>query len=287
MLKRDDWPTGVPCWVDTGQPDPKAAAEFYGGLFGWDIDERLAPGSDVPYRIATLHGLEVAGIGPQPDAAPPTPVWSTYVCVDSADDAAGRVRDAGGSVLMNPFDVGPAGRIGVFADRTGGVFCVWQPGTTKGAQLVNEAGTWNFSGLMTRDVEAAKEFYGAVFGWEARPFDEAAGSFFWRRPGYGDHLVSIQPDTRERFDAVGAPEGFIDAVAWVAPMDDSQFAADTPPHWSVIFATDDADATAARAEELGGKVLVPPMDAPWVRTTVIADPQGAIFTANKFVPPER
>ena len=174
----------------------------------------------------------------------------------------------------------------VFADPAGAVFCVWEPGQTKGAQLVNEAGTWNFSGLMTRDVRGAIEFYGAVFGWEASPFDPEGGSFFWRRPGYGDYLVSIQPDTRERFAAVGAPDGFEDAVAWVSPIPADQLGDDVPPHWHVIFATDDADATAARAEELGGKVVVPPMDQPWVRTTVIADPQGAVFTANKFVPPE-
>ena len=286
MLKREEWPAGVPCWVDTGQPDPKAAAEFYGGLFGWDYDERFAPGSDVPYRIAMLHGLEIGGIGPLPEAAPPTPVWNTYVRVDSAEDTAAKVREAGGSVIVEPFEVGPAGTMAVFADPTGGVISVWQPGETRGAELVNEAGTWNFSGLFTRNVERAIEFYRAVFGWEPSPFDADAGSYFWRRPGYGDFLVSIQPDTRERFDAVAAPEGFIDAVAWVMPMDDSQFGPDTPPHWSVIFATDDADATAARAAELGGTVLAAPADGPWVRTTTIQDPQGAMFTANKFVPPE-
>jgi predicted enzyme related to lactoylglutathione lyase len=47
---------------------------------------------------------------------------------------------------------------------------------------------------------------------------------------------------------------------------------------------DDADATAERAAELGGQVVVPPFDAPWVRMTVITDPQGATFTASKFVP---
>jgi len=52
----------------------------------------------------------------------------------------------------------------------------------------------------------------------------------------------------------------------------------------VTFAVADADATAARAAELGARVLVPPFDGPWVRMTVISDPQGATFTASKFVP---
>ncbi len=54
-----------------------------------------------------------------------------------------------------------------------------------------------------------------------------------------------------------------------------------------ITAVDDADATAERAASLGGQVLVPPLDAPWVRMTVITDPQGATFTASKFVPENR
>ena len=52
----------------------------------------------------------------------------------------------------------------------------------------------------------------------------------------------------------------------------------------MTFAVDDADAIAARATELGGRVDVAPFDAPWVRMTVITDPQGATFTASKFVP---
>ena len=52
----------------------------------------------------------------------------------------------------------------------------------------------------------------------------------------------------------------------------------------MTFAVDDADGAAAKARELGGTVIVPPFDAPWVRMTVIADPQGATFVASKFVP---
>jgi uncharacterized protein len=80
----------------------------------------------------------------------------------------------------------------------------------------------------------------------------------------------------------GAPEGFEDVVGSINPIADDQ--PDTPAHWSVTFAVDDADATAATAAELGGVVVVPPFDAPWVRMTVIADPHGATFIASKFVP---
>jgi predicted enzyme related to lactoylglutathione lyase len=52
----------------------------------------------------------------------------------------------------------------------------------------------------------------------------------------------------------------------------------TPNHWHVYFAIADADATAARATELGGSVLVPPFDTPVGRIAVLRDPQGAVFS---------
>ena len=195
------------------------------------------------------------------------------------------MKAAGGNALMEPFDVLDAGRMAVLTDPEGAVFCVWQAKEHKGAQLVNEPGTWNFSELNTRDPEGAKAFYGTVFGWEAETLDYGEGqTTMWRLPGYGDFLERRDPDLRRRMAADGAPEGFEDAVAWLIPMTSDQYPDDVPPHWNVTFAVDDADAVADRAAKLGGQVRVPPFDAPFVRMTVVSDPQGAAFTASKYVP---
>jgi hypothetical protein len=173
-----------------------------------------------------------------------------------------------------------AGRMAVFADPEGAAFCVWQAKENKGAQIVNEHGSLNFNGLNTRDVEGAKSFYGSVFGWQTLALE--GGAEMWTLPGYGDYLEQSNPALRKQMAEVGAPGGFEDVVASINPIPDDQ--PDVAAHWSVTFAVDDADATAAKAAELGGKVIIPPFDAPWVRTTVIADPQGATFAASKFVP---
>jgi predicted enzyme related to lactoylglutathione lyase len=287
VLERDGYPAGVPCWIDTGQPDPEAAVAFYGDLFGWEFEDRMPAGSPQSYYVAQLRGRDVAGVGSLPEGAPPKPMWSTYIWVESADEAAAKVKDAGGSVLMEPFDVYDAGRMGVFTDPSGAMFAVWQANQNKGAQLVNEPGTWNFSELHTSDPEGAKAFYGAVFGWEASSLDMEGGGFgsMWRMPGYGDFLEQRDADVRRRQADVGAPEGFEDAVAWLLPMTSDQVPDETPPRWSVTFSVEDADAIADRAAQLGGTVLVPPVDAPWVRMAVISDPQGAEFTASRFTPP--
>ena len=275
MPERDGYIAGVPCWVDTTQPDPDAAAQFYGELFGWEFEDANPAGSQHRYLIARIRGGDVAAVSPPPEGAESGAVWSTYIWVDDADEATARARKAGGSVLSEPFDVAGAGRMAVLADPAGAAFCVWQAREHRGARIVNEPGSVNFNVLNTREPEAARRFYGAVFGWTT--LDLGSGEF-WTLRAYGDYLEELTPGTRKRTADLGAA-GFEDVVAAIAPVDD-----DTPAHWGVTFSTDDADATAARTTELGGAVLVPPADAPYSRVTVLRDPQGATFSATAFVP---
>jgi uncharacterized protein len=280
MPRRDRYIPGVPCWVDTSQPDPEAAVAFYGGLFGWEFESVVPPGSEAKYFLATLRGAPVAAVGSIPASAPPVAMWDTYIWVDSTDAAAFQVRDAGGALVKEPFDVPGAGRAAVCTDPEGAVFCLWQAYQHKGAGIVNEPGSVNFNDLYTRDVEGAKRFYRAVFGWET--LDVGGGLEMWTLPGYGDHLERDDPDLRKRLAELGGQPGFEDVVASISPIADDQ--PEVPAHWGLTFAVDDADAIAEEAAELGGTVVVPPFDAPWVRMTVLTDPQGATFTASKFVP---
>ena len=243
----------------------------------------MPPDAPGEYYMARMRGREVGAISGIQEGAPPIATWNTYVWVDSADEAAARVRDAGGVVTAEPFDVMDAGRMAVFADPEGAAFCVWQPNAHRGWQIVNEHGTVNFNNLNTRDREAAAAFYGAVFGWEL--LDLGGGGAMWRMGAYGDHLEERDPGLKQRIREMGAVDRFADVVAALVPLGDDQ--AGTPAHWSVTFAVDDADAAARRATELGGKVLAAPFDAPWVRMAILADPAGATFIASQFVPENR
>jgi predicted enzyme related to lactoylglutathione lyase len=279
MAELERYVAGVPCWVDHSSPDPNAAVEFYGELFGWDFEDAMPPGLPSKYFVARIRDQDVAAVGSQPEGAPPRAAWNTYVWVDSADDSARKVEAAGGRALIAPFDVTDAGRMAVFSDPEGAVFCVWQAGKHRGAQVVNEHGSLNFNTLNTRDVAGAKAFYGSVFGWDVL---ELPGFQAWSLRAYGDRLEQRDPGLRERMGTVGAPSGFENVVAALVPLGAGQ--PDIPANWSVTFAVDDADSVAKKATALGGQVVVPPVDAPWVRMTVISDPQGATFIASKFVP---
>ena len=276
MPNRDRYPAGVPCWVDTAQPDAKAGADFYAALFGWTIENVLPPEAPGAYFQGTIDGGRVAAVGQSPNGGPVA--WCTYIAVESADDAAQRVREAGGTVIDEPYDVGPAGRTANFADPEGVPFSVWQAGQHPGAEVVNGPGAWNWSSLSTADPEAAQRFYGQVFGWEFTP-TEMGGSIMVRRPGYADYLESIDPGVKARHKANGAPEGFTDSIAWIDPIKNGE-----PPAWNVTFTVPDADTAAVRAAELGATILAEPFDVPWQRLTVIRDPQGAHLILSQFKP---
>lgn len=282
MPERDGYIPGVPSWVDTNQPDPQAATAFYGALFGWEFEDVMPEGSGGHYFIGRIRGGDVAAVGSLPDGAPPVATWNTYIAVANADDAAAKTQAAGGSAAMEPFDVLDAGRMAMLTDPEGAAFCVWQAGNHKGAQIVNEHGSLNFNGLATRHLERARAFYGAVFGWET--LNLPAG-VMWTLPGYGDHLEERSPGLREQMAQMSAPDGFIDVVAAVNPIANDD--ADTSAHWSVTFGVDDADAAASKAVDLGATILAGPVDAPWTRMAVIADPQGAVFIASQFVAENR
>jgi predicted enzyme related to lactoylglutathione lyase len=274
------YPSGVPCWIDTEQPDPSAAAHFYGTLFGWTFEDAVpaeAPGS---YLIATLRGKDVAAIAP---GTAGEATWSTYIAVDDADSIATTITEAGGQMTSPPQDAGPGGRAASFVDPTGAPVRGWQARRRLGAQLANASGSWNFSDLHTGDLATAKTFYATVFGWEADDRDVGGGqqTVLWRRPGYGRHLAATSdPDIHSRQKGVAAPSGFADAIAWLAPLREGE-----TPHWHVTFAVADRDDAVSTALRLGATEVFAPVDTPWTKMAVIRDPQGAPITLSQFTPP--
>jgi uncharacterized protein len=256
MSERDGFEPGVPCWVDTWPPDAGAAAAFYTELFGWAAEHGPR------YVMCRLRGRDVAGIGAGPAAVDAPPAWTTYIQVESADDTAARAVAVGGSLAAEPFDSLDGGRIAILADPAGAVIGVWQPGAHRGAQVVNEAGAWSMSLLSTPDPEAAKAFYGAVFGWGAEAFAMGGAEIaLCRLDGY----VGGEP-------AQPVPR---DVVAVIMPAPPG-----APPRWNVDFWVRDSEATAERAADLGGAVVVAPFDTPISKQAVLADPAGAAFSVS-------
>src|SRR5579859_4451867 len=169
-----EYAPGTPSWVDLSTPDPDASAAFYGELMSWSTIEPGPAEETGGYRMFQHDGHTVAGLMGHTEEGQPT-AWATYISVVDADETAEKVTAAGGSVLMGPMDVTDVGRMAFFADPTGAAFGIWQPGTFAGAELVNQPGSLCWNDVLTRDAEADKAFYSAVFGWTAgRPSFEGA-----------------------------------------------------------------------------------------------------------------
>ncbi|MGZ4727394.1 MAG: VOC family protein [Acidimicrobiales bacterium] len=242
---------GTPCWIDLGTPDADGAAAFYGGLFGWDVQE--GPPEAGGYRMCLLKGQPVAGLGPQMNTDIP-PFWASYVSVADVDASAAKVKELGGTVIVEPMDVMTAGRMAVCADPSGAAISLWQPGDMAGAGLANEPGSFGWTELMTRDVPGAIAFYGGLFGWGAETVPD--GSYTeWKLDGR--------------------------SIGGMMPMP-AEMPPQMPSMWTVYFLVDDADAAAAKASELGGSVLRPPTDIEPGRFAVVADPYGAAFSVMKL-----
>jgi len=269
MSKRDEYPAGVPCWVETLQPDPRAALEFYGSLLGWEFSEPGPMPAGLPgeYFVAQVEGREVAGIGALPAlGGPPTPSWNTYVRVDNTDAAVDRATNAGGSLLIGPLDASEEGRFAVLGDPAGAPFCVWEARDRAGAELVNEPGSWVMSSLHTPDPVGASAFYGAVFEWQSEAMAPGAPVTLFRLPDYAGEPG--QPIPR-------------DVVGVMTSTGGDPAAPTVPTHWNVNLRVDDTDVVAAHVAELGGTVLMAPMDTPGFRNAVLLDPSGAAFSVSQ------
>jgi predicted enzyme related to lactoylglutathione lyase len=239
------YPDNTFCWIDLGTGDLAGAKAFYGGLLGWEFEE-LASGEKGTYAICRLGGKAVAGLYDRAER----PGWGSYIKVGDVDRATGRAGELGAEVVVEPFDAPGGGRVATVRDPAGATVSLSRPGESFGAEVVNEDGAWTWNELVCADLSAGARFYTELLGWAAGDLEGPI-----RRTSFtlGNLLIG------------GGHEP--------VPQEDPT------PGWRVTFWVGDADRAAARAAELGGTVVLPPIDIPVGRFTVLADPQGAALTA--------
>lgn len=244
---------GSHCWSELATSDPAAAKKFYGELFGWDAED--TPAGPMVYTLLKLRGRDVGALYQQDNIEAERgvpPHWNVYVAVDSADDAAKRAKELGGSVLMDPFDVMEHGRMAILQDPTGGTICAWQARKHVGARIVGEANAACWIELYTSDTKKAGSFYAQLFGWKPK-----------ESPGYTEFHAGEK------------------AVGGMMAIDPSW--GPVPPHWIVYFQVADTDAIAAKVRSLGGTLRMEPRDVPEVgRFAIPLDPQGAEFAVIRL-----
>jgi len=246
---------GTFSWPELATTDQKGGVAFYRALLGWDVNEQpLGPGET--YSMFQLRGKEVAAACTLRDderkmGIPPH--WNNYVTVTSADETAKKAQSLGGKVLAPPFDVMDVGRMAVIQDPTGAVFQAWEPKRSNGARILAEPGALCWTELTTTDAKAAEAFYQQLLGWSLK------------------HSAPASQMEYTEFSVNGTPMGGIMPKPKEMP-------AHIPSYWMPYFQVTGVDKAASNAKELGGKVMVGPMDIPSTgRFAVLTDPQGAVF----------
>ena len=245
MGARTSYSPGTFCWADLATPDVESAEAFYGGLLGWAF-EHLGSDDAPDYVIARRDGARVAALHQATDQPPH---WNNYVTVEDVDVVARRAQELGGRVFAGPFDVLSAGRMAAILDPQDAMVIAWRPAGLVGAELVNEPGAMTWNDLLTSDVEAAREFYRALFGWKVEPVPESGG----------------------RYWVITGPDG---SNGGMMPLPTE----DIPPFWQPYFAVESLDAAQAQVRDLGGRVVTEPMPVPSGAFVAVLDPQGAAFS---------
>ncbi len=242
---------GAPTWLELATHDQDVSFAFYSGLFGWTADDSLPGLGD--YRMLRLNGLLVAGLVP----ATSGDGWHVFLHTPDALETAAKVELAGGKIEMLPTPMLELGVRDEFVDPTGAWVGAWQPATLAGLEIEGAPGAAVWYELHTRDFATSVPFYQQAFAWTV----ESIG------------------DTDE-FRMVTFPAGAgDDALAGI--YDSSREEIEQDSHWQVYFAVDDVDASAAKAEELGGFVISGPEDSPYGRLAHIIDDQGVPFSIMK------
>ena len=265
MITSENTPN-LPGWIDLGSPDPGASAAFYGRVFGWVADQMMPDSSEGPgYWFLRKDGKSVAGLGGQTDPAA-RPEWMTYVRVADAAATVAAAEAAGAKVRVPVTEIPGEGWFAQLTDPSGAEFALWQPGRVTGFEACCVEDTMLWAELWTRDPDAAKAFYPALFGWKAEPYMEGAPE------GGGYDMWTMQ--TGDPMAAFGGIMTITDQV----PIQDEK--------WIPYFMVADADATVERVTGSGGAVLIPAADAPPGRLAALADQFGARFNILQPAPME-
>lgn len=250
-------------WYELMTSDADGARAFYSAVVGWDIE--ASSSGDMDYRMISAANGPIAGLLPltadmQSGGARST--WLGYILVDDVDATAADVKTGGGGILMEPWDIPQVGRAAFVADPQGACFYIMKPTppadnpdgeSTSFAATTPMVGHCAWNELSSTDQEAAKAFYGKLFGWvkDGEMDMGPLGKYeFWTDAGHRFGLGAVMPKMPEM------------------PI----------PMWTYYFRVPDIDVALAIVSEKGGQILQEPIEIPGGDFSMVGmDPQGAPF----------
>jgi predicted enzyme related to lactoylglutathione lyase len=247
---------GKVVWNDLITEDIDAAQRFYGGLFGWTFEDAAGPGRD-GYTLARHGGIYVAGLVPVEARSDGTRLsrWLPYLSVADVDQAVAGGIASGGKVAVDARNVS-FGRVAVIVDPEGAVVGLARSsvGDPDDKTTAVTPGRVVWTELLSNDSNVAAYFYRSMVGYEARDVERRGGTYTLLGNDGVDRAGILKNPTQD----------------WA-------------PVWLTYFGVADAAVAAKKAEELGGKILLPA--SPEVRDgsmAVVTDPSGAVLVLQNL-----
>lgn len=245
-------------WYELMTSDADGARDFYSAVVGWDIQGKSEAHMD--YRTISASDGPVAGLmplTPEMQSGGARPCWMGYIGVADVDQTAAEIKAAGGSIHMEPWDIPGVGRAAYVADPQGAMFYIMRGSSdgisTSFAALEPLVGHCAWNELSTTDTEAAKAFYGRLFGWvkDGEMDMGLLGRYeFWKDAAGRFGLGAVMPKMAEM------------------PI----------PMWTYYFRVPEIDVAVATIIQKGGSVLQEPIEIPGGDYSMVGmDPQGAAF----------
>ena len=254
MPPRTEFKPGEFCWIDLCSHDMEAATTWYSNLFGWKPAAQETHGGP-PYAFFTMGDGTAAAVGQMSDemkaAGVPT-MWNSYINTPDCAASEKRAAELGATVTVPTMEIPGHGKLCYILDPEGSSVALWENVGDCTPLCSEDPGSLSWNELMCRDTGKAREFYGALCGWE-----------FADMPMGDVNYTMIKVEGKDAGGMMG--------------MDGPQFEG-VPSHWMVYFAVADCDAATAMVQETGGQVRIPPMDIPVGRFSCVSDPQGGTFS---------
>jgi uncharacterized protein len=245
-------------WHELMTPDPAAAKAFYQEVVGWktskmdgDFDYTFWLAGDTPDTM--VGGMMALTPDAAKMGAPPS--WTAYIEVPDTDASVAQILQLGGRVIVPATTMAQAGRFAIVQDPQGAVFAIIKSAMPLKPETDPQPRQFSWHELTTSDLSAGISFYEQVFGWDKK--DEMDMGDMGKYYMFG----------RDRFTYGGMMKKPAEAPG---------------TYWlHYIRVADSADAAAGRAQKLGAKLMVGPMEVPGGdRIAVLQDPQGAVFAVH-------
>ena len=237
-------------WIDLVTNDAKVSKEFFSDLLGWSFENYNA------YDMALSGTKPVSGIIEDKELlkGSKTSYWVVSNSVENAVATSKKIKSKGGHILSEPMEIEGRGTVALVEDAQGAFFSIMENSSGDPKASASRNGEWMWAELWTQDTEAAVDFYTEILGVSSKLHsDKETGQYFILKGA--------------TYEYAGITETPVKGES---------------PIWIPVLRVSDAQVTAKKALQLGGAILLNPIEVSGNKVALVSTPSGAPFLIQEW-----